>query len=351
MNNPTQKLVSRTLIVTLSILAVIFLVSAMLYFVYVVRAIVLDLVIALVLAAALQPLVVFLKKRKLGKVSAPLVAILATLVILGGIGSLIGTPLVSEGTKLINNSPEIINKITQNTRLSNLNSRYHLEESIGHVRDRLLSQASGNAIPIVTGVIGGITSVIAIIIFVFFILVDGPEAWTRLLHYLPEEYQKRIDTTGRNMMTAISGFVSGNLLISLIAGSFTLILLLVFRVPYAFALAALVAVLDLIPLVGATIATVVVALVALTKGIVIAVVIASILLTYQFIENHFIQPLVYSRSVKLSALLVIVATLAGAELAGVIGVLLAIPAAAVIQIAVTDIFFNKSSALSTGSGG
>jgi len=341
-----QKFATRTFITTLTVIGTILLASAVLYFLFSVRAIVLDLVIALVLAAALQPLVAFLRKKKLGRVSAALVSIFATLIVLGGITSLIAAPLISEGVKLISNSPEILDKVTQNTRLSSLNTRFHIVEKISNFRDQAVSSASGNTVPIVTGVVGGITSVIAVIIFVFFILIDGPEAWTRLLEYFPEGQRKRIDGVGHNMMSAISGFVSGNLFISLIAGVFSLVLLFIFKVPYAFALAALVAVLDLIPLVGATIATVIVALVALTKGVIVAIVIAGILLLYQFAENHFIQPLVYSRSVKLSALLVIVVTLAGAELGGITGVLLAIPAAAVIQIAITDLFFRKAAILS-----
>ncbi len=344
MTDPNQKLINQVLIITTTVIGTVLLVTAALYFLYTVKTIVLDLIIALVIAAALQPLFDFLRKRKFNKVSAALVSIFFTLIVIGGLASLTAAPLVNEGVKLVSNLPDILNKATQSTKLSALNNRYHLVDNVSHLRDNILAGASGSTVPILTGIIGGIASVIAIIIFVFFILVDGPEAWTKLLGYFPEHHRKQIDSTGHKMMTAISGFVSGNLFISLIAGIFTLVLLLILRVPYAFALAALVAILDLIPLVGATIATVIVALVALSQGLVVAIVIAGIMLFYQLAENHFIQPLVYSRSVKLSALLVIIATLAGAELAGIVGVLLAIPAAAVIQIAITDLFFNKPSA-------
>lgn len=334
-----QKLATRTFIIALTVIVAILLALSVLYFLFAVKAIVLDLVIALVIAAAIQPLVSFLRKKKMGKIGSALISIFATLVVFGGIASLIATPLITEGVKLINNSPEVLNQIIQNSQLSALNNRFQITEKMVQFRNETLSGAT--AIPIITGVAGGVTSLTAIIIFIFFILVDGIEAWGRLLVYFPEEQRKRIDRVGHDMMSAISGFVSGNLFISLIAGIFSFILLLIFKVPYAVALAALVAVFDLIPLIGATIATVVIALVALTKGFVVALTITGILLVYQFVENHFIQPLVYSRSVKLSALLVIIATLAGAELGGLIGVLLAIPAAAVIQITVTELFSQK----------
>ena len=119
---------------------------------------------------------------------------------------------------------------------------------------------------------------------------------------------------------------------------------MLFRVPYAFALATLVALCDLIPMVGTALATIVVGLVALTQGVAIAVIVIAVLLTYQFIEGHFIQPAVYSRSVALSALIIIVASVIGAELMGVIGVLLAIPAASVIQILVVEFVMPKKTA-------
>ena len=154
----------------------------------------------------------------------------------------------------------------------------------------------------------------------------------------PAHTAKQLERTSEKAAVAVSGFVSGNLLISLIAGAVTLITLLILRVPYPFALAALVALFDLIPLIGAALATIVVGLVALTTGIGVAIIAVAVLLVYQFVEGHFIQTIVYSRSISLSPLLVIVASLAGAELGGIIGVLLAIPVSAVLQVIAVEIF-------------
>jgi predicted PurR-regulated permease PerM len=345
MNDSQQQLITRTLTITLTILATVTITLGLFYFIFVVRAIVLDLVIALILAAALQPCMKFLQRKKLGKISASLISILVVLIVVGGMIGLIITPLINEGSKLALNTPEIFEQISNNTRLNALNDRYHIVQGLSKMRDQFFGSNSGQSVSVLgiaTGVIGGITSTVAIIIFVFFLLVDGPIAWEWFVKNFSVETQKRIDSTGRKLMKAISGFVSGNLFISLIAGLLALIILLIFHVPYAFALAALVAVLDLLPLIGTTLATIVIGLVALTKGILIALLIIAIFIVYQFVENHFIQPLVYSRSIRLPALLVIVATLAGAKLAGVIGVLLAIPTAAVIQIIAVELFSKNS---------
>ena len=133
-------------------------------------------------------------------------------------------------------------------------------------------------------------------------------------------------------------FVSVNLLISVIAGVVTFIALWILGVPYMFALSVLVALFDIIPVFGAAIATIAVGLVALTKSVVIGVISVVVLLIYQFIENHVIQPMVYSRSVSLSPLFIVIASLAGAEIAGIVGMLLAIPIAAVIQIVGTEVY-------------
>ncbi len=340
-----QKLVTHTIIITLAALASISAVAFSFYFVYVIRTVVLDLVIALVIAAALQPLVALMDRKGLGKIPASLIAILATLIIVGGIIAVITTPLVGETSRLINNVPQIVDQVTHNSQLAALNDKYHIINNLGFNESSVLSSIAGHGLPafsIISGIIGGLTSVVVIIIFTFFILVDGPRAWYLLLQNFPSKRRARINATGEKMMRAVSGFVSGNLFISLIAGTVTLIVLLAFGVPYAFSLAILVALLDLIPLIGTALATIIVGLVALTQGVVVALIVIIILLGYQFTESHFIQPLVYSRSVQLSALLIIVATLVGAELAGVIGVLLAIPIAAIIQILIIDLFLYSA---------
>lgn len=314
-------------------------VSAILYFLYLINGIVLDLFIALFLAVALHPLVQTMVRRRLKRVWAALLAILAVIVVFGGITGLIATPLISQGVNLVQNAPTIIAQISQTPWLHALDAKYHFLNNLKQSTESTALRAIGIGVPgvsIVGKVAGGLTSAVVILLVTFFILVDGPETWQRMLHLLKPEQQARFDRLGTQMSHAISGFVNGNLLISLIAGAFALLVFLILRVPYAFALAALVALLDLIPLIGTAIATIAVAIVAFTKGVLVGIVVVILLLTYQFIEAHFIQPAVYSRTISLSALLIILASVVGAELGGVIGIVLAIPVAAVLQILVVE---------------
>jgi predicted PurR-regulated permease PerM len=137
-----------------------------------------------------------------------------------------------------------------------------------------------------------------------------------------------------------AGYVAGNLLISLIAGVTTTLVLLLLGVPYAVALGLIVAILDLIPLAGATLAAIIIAIVAFLHSIVAGIVVVVFFVIYQQIENHLLQPVVYGRTVQLSPLAVLVSVLMGAELAGVLGALAAIPVAGTIQVLIVD--WNRS---------
>ena len=130
--------------------------------------------------------------------------------------------------------------------------------------------------------------------------------------------------------------MTGNLAISFVAGVASTSVLLVLGVPYAVALGLLVAILDLIPLAGATIAAVIVSTVGFLHSVTAGIVLIVFFILYQQFENQVLQPLVYGRTVQLSPLIVLIAVLMGAKLAGVIGALGAIPVAGAIQVIVVD---------------
>jgi predicted PurR-regulated permease PerM len=136
---------------------------------------------------------------------------------------------------------------------------------------------------------------------------------------------------------SIGGYVAGNLAISVVAGTATAIVLTILGVPFAFALALIVALLDLVPLAGATIAAVIVTSIAFLDSTTSGIVVLIFFVVYQQFENHVLQPVVYGKAVRLSPLVVLVAVLIGAELAGVVGALGAIPAAAAIQVVLREL--------------
>jgi predicted PurR-regulated permease PerM len=170
----------------------------------------------------------------------------------------------------------------------------------------------------------------------FFMLLEGPAWMERFYGLLSPTSQPRWRSVGHDIYRQVGGYVTGNLLISLIAGSLTTFVLLPLGVPYAVALGLLVGLLDLVPLVGATIAAVIVAAVAFLHSLLAGIIVIVFFIVYQQVENHILQPLVYHRTVALSPLAILVSVLVGAELAGVLGALAAIPVAGAIQVLILD---------------
>jgi predicted PurR-regulated permease PerM len=163
-----------------------------------------------------------------------------------------------------------------------------------------------------------------------------------LLRQLTPERSERVRTVMNDVYNATGGYVIGNLIISVIAGTGTYIVLMILNVPFAVPLAVLMAFLDLIPLVGATIGGVGIGIVAAISHFPTALIVWGVyFIVYQQIENNVLQPVIYRRTVALHPLVVLVAVLIGGSQLGVLGALLAIPVAAGIQIVVRDLWRSR----------
>jgi predicted PurR-regulated permease PerM len=194
-----------------------------------------------------------------------------------------------------------------------------------------------------------IAATVTIVFLTFFMLLEGRMWVERVYSLFPERSQARWRKVGDDIYKTVGGYVTGNILISLIAGASVTIVLLIMGVPYAVALGLLVAVLDLIPLAGATVAGIIVVLVAFLHSVPAGIVLAIFVIVYQQLENHFLQPVIYGRTVQLSPLAVLISVLVGAELAGILGALAAIPVAGSIQVIVRDQLAARRPVLLEGS--
>jgi len=208
--------------------------------------------------------------------------------------------------------------------------------SLSYSGAKKLLGLSGAAISVTKGVLNFIVGTVTVAFLTFFMLLEGPAWMERFYGLLPPQTQPRWRAVGHGIYRQVGGYVTGNLVISLIAGSLTTFVLLLLGVPYAVALGLIVGLLDLIPLVGATIAAVIIAAVAFLHSIVAGIVVIVFFVIYQQVENHILQPLVYNRTVALSPLAILISVLVGAEVAGVLGALAAIPVAGAIQVLIQD---------------
>jgi len=300
-------------------------------------------VIALFLAMALNPAVEFFVRRGLRRgLSVALVCTLAAAA-LAGLGYLFIPPLVDQTRELIQAIPGAVDDLTKGRGpLGFLERDYHVVE---RVRDAVEGQGAEGvlgftspAFDLVRGVLTGVVAAVTIFFLTLFMLLEGPR-WVSLgLEQVPARTRPRWERAARGVYRTVGGYVSGNLLISLIAGLCAFVILLGTGVSYAVPLAVLVAVTDLIPLVGATIGTLVVGLVSYgDRGLVSALIVVGALIVYQQLENHFLQPVIYGRTVQLSPLTILIAVLLGAELAGLLGALIAIPVGGAIQVILAEV--------------
>jgi len=266
------------------------------------------------------------------------------------IGALFIPTLIDQVNNFANALPGYVHDVTAGRgRLGFLERKYQVVERIQHAVKgggaAKLFGFSGIALAVTKGIITFIVGTVTVTFLTLFMLLEGPSWIERAFTLVPERSRPRWRSVGHDIYKTVGGYVTGNLLISLIAGASTTIVLLVMGVPYAVALGLVVAILDLIPLAGATIAAVIVGIVAFLHGIPAGIVVVTFFILYQQLENHILQPLVYGRTVQLSPLVVLMSVLIGSQVAGVLGALAAIPVAGAIQVIVRDWFaYRKPSA-------
>jgi len=297
--------------------------------------------IALFLALALNPAVDRLEGRlKRRSVATGIVYILALAVIVG-IGFLFIPTLVSQVNDFAGKVPDYLHDLTKGRgRLGFLQEKYHLvDKARKALREGGASKlfgVSGAALSLAKGVVNAVLATVTIAFLTLFMLLEGRKWVESFLSLLAPAAQRRWRAVGHDIYRTVGGYVTGNLLISLIAGGLTTIVLLIVGVPYAVALGLIVAILDLIPLAGATIAAIIVGGVGFLHSIPAGIIVIVFFVVYQQVENHILQPVVYGRTVQLSPLVVLISVLIGAELAGVLGALAAIPVAGSLQVILVD---------------
>jgi len=324
----------RTILVVLGIVLVA---AALFAFLYLAWHVITWILIALFLALALNPAVEFFERHGLRRGLASAVVFLLALAAFAGLASLLLPPLVEQVTDFIDAIPGFIDDVTAGRGpLGFLQDDYQI---VDRVEEALETRGAGEVlgvtaagIAIAQGVITAVVGAVAIAFITFFMLLEGPRLVERFLGFVPAGARPRWERVGRDIYRTVGGYVTGNLLISLIAGIASAIVLFALGSEYAVALAVLVAVLDLVPLAGATLAAIIVSTVGFIElGWVRGVTLIVFFVVYQQLENHVLQPVIYGRTVQLSPLIVLVAVLIGAELVGILGALAAIPVAGIVQ--------------------
>jgi predicted PurR-regulated permease PerM len=330
---------SRTIVKVLSIIT-LFVVG--LDIAYICRREIIWVITAYALALALNPATTWLAKRLPGRSRGLAAGLVFTgvLAFIALLAVLFVPPLVSQTEHLSQNLPRYTDQLLSNNSWSGkLITKYQLVDKVRTSQTELiahLSNAGGSFLGIVESLFNSLIAGITIFFLTFFMLMEGPK-WTKIFFDLhPDTRREHNRELAGRMYKVVTSYVNGKLLMSLLAAIPTALLLVILGVPYAISLGILIGVFDLIPLVGATLGAVIVVIVCIFSSSLAAIVMAIYFLIYQQVENHIFQPIIFGRSVQVSALVVLMSIVFGTAIGGMLGALLAIPVAASLQIVVKD---------------
>ena len=299
--------------------------------------------IAMFLAIALSGPVNILHRR-MRRGLAITVVYLAVILIPVGLASLIVPPLVRQGVSFVDKFPQyaddLQNTIEKNERLRKLNDDLGVTEKLNQVAadapDKI-PEAANVLRDLGSGLISSIFAGFSIFVLSIFMVARGRSWIDAAVDLRSAQHATAIKAVFDRIANAVGNYVAGAIVQATIAGVSTFIVLSILGVPFAGALAVLVGIFDLLPLIGATLAAILVGLVTLFNDFPTDTIIWVVFsLGYQQFENYVIQPQIQKRAVELEPFIVLVSVLFGGALFGIVGALLAIPIAATIQISVQE---------------
>jgi predicted PurR-regulated permease PerM len=348
---PPERVITFRPRAVLSVLAIVLAVAAALQLIMLARQVITWIFVAVFLALALNPVVDWIQRHGVRRRAlATGIAFVGALGVIAALGGTFVPILVGEVRDFADALPGYVEDLTEGRgRLGFLERDYQIvdrvQEAVSEAGAGSVLGYSGTALAVTKGVVTAVVAVITIAVLTFFMLLEGPTWIERALALLPEESAERWRRVGHDIYRTVGGFVTGAITIALVAGTTTAIVLSILGVPYAIALGLVVALLDLIPLAGATIAGVLITTVGFLNSLAIGIAVLVFFVVYQQVENHFLYPLVYSRTVQLSPLAILIAVLIGASLAGILGALAAIPLAGTTQVLLREWLAHRRRAL------
>ncbi len=338
----------RTILTTVGVVVLAYFAGKLIYRL---RDVLLLLVVAGFIAVVLNPMVVALQRWKVPRRGfAVTIVTVWALLAFAGLAVAFGYPLINGITHLADRLPGYVASAEHGKGwIGQLARRYHIQTWVQKNVPKLVSygQALGKpALSVGKGAVSLMISLATIFILVLLMLIEGPKMRTGVLGLMAPERAARYARLAHQVNRSVTGYILGNLLTSLIAGVVVFVTLLILGVPFAFLWALWVALVDFLPMIGGALAGIPTVLFALGHSLTAGLVTLVVFVVYTQVENHILNPVVMSRTVKINPLLVLVSVLVGASIGswvggffgGFVAALLSIPIAGAMQVVVREIW-------------
>jgi predicted PurR-regulated permease PerM len=304
--------------------------------------------VSLFLATGLNPAVEALRKRNLSRGSAVAVIFSSVILFVVFFAFVVVPPVVSQGTNLIQNAPQLLDNLMKNSTINSLNDQFGIIDTL---QSRLNSVTSDGTLLISTfgGVIGvgqsilsGFFTALTILVLTLYFITSLPQVVNLGLSLVPASRRDRVGKLTNAVIERVGLFVGSQILIAAMAGIFVVVLSTVLSLPSPIAIGMIVFVVALIPLIGHFIGAGVVTLIALTQSPLIGLVAFVTYVLYVQIENYVVTPRIMKRTLSVPGAVTIISALIGSSLLGLVGGLLAVPVAASIILILDEVVIPRA---------
>jgi predicted PurR-regulated permease PerM len=258
-----------------------------------------------------------------------------------GLGAAVAAPITTQGVVFAKHAPQYLRQAQQGKGpVGSILKRFHLEkrlDKIGPSLSRILASTPERVVGLLQSAASTVASVAIVVILAIFMLVEGPSLVAAFLAGLPEDRREPVRRVGQTMSRVVGGYTVGIVFLAILNGLVTAAALALTGVPFVTSLAVWAGLADILPVIGGLIGIVPAGIFAFTHSLIAGIVVVGAMFAYQQVKNHVLYPIVVGRAVNLNALPVLVAVLAGFELLGITGALLAIPVAGTLQAVVVEL--------------
>ena len=304
--------------------------------------------IALFLATGLNPAVEALRKRKMSRSTAVTVIFSSVILFVIFFALVVVPPVISQGTNLIENAPQLLQDLMKNETINQLNTQFGLIDTIQEKLKTITSDGTllistfGGVIGVGKSVLSGFFTALTILVLTLYFITSLPQAVNLGLSLVPASRRDRVGVLTNAIIARVGAFVGSQILIAAMAAVFVVILATVLGLPSPFAIGMIVLVAALIPLIGHFLGGGIVTLIALTQSVAIGAIAFVAYIVYVQIENYVVTPRIMKRTLAVPGAVTIISALIGSSLLGLVGGLLAVPVAASIILILDEVVIPRA---------